>query len=123
MLCDVMIYLHCRYASRCILIKFSDPPLSFTFSDYTVINELSKCSSSSIRFCISLGEKFVTEGITEVDDTIIPLLKGLIGPTANVSPRVIPSYAILYWFASKVMHSYNVMLIDIVEYCQLLSEM
>lgn len=85
------------------MIEFGDPPLSFTFSDYTDINELSKCSSSSIGFCISLGEKFTGEGISEVDSTIIPLLKELMGPTANISPRVIPSYAILYWFASKVL--------------------
>ena len=51
-------------------------------------------------FCISLGEKFFAEGIVDVDDTIVSMLKESAG--ANISSRVIPAYAILYWFASKV---------------------
>ena len=56
-------------------------------------------------FCVSLGEKFFLEGIGEVDTTIAPMLKEHLGPA--VYPRIIPSYAILYWFASKVRLLYT----------------
>jgi len=63
-----------------------------------------KCSSYA-GFCIELGEKFFHEGITEVDDTIIPLLQSK--ADRSISPRVIPPYAILLWFAQQVtMHVY-----------------
>ena len=67
---------------------------------FTDLPDLYKSSSSCIGFCISLGEEFFQNGLSELDGLIIPLFKEHIGP--RVSPRVVPAYAILYWFASKV---------------------
>ena len=58
-----------------------------------------KCSSCA-GFCIELGERFFNDGVTEVDGTLIPLLKSK--ADISVSPRVIPSYAYLLWFAQQV---------------------
>ena len=93
----------CRYASRCILIEFDSPALSSSVTKFTELVKLYKSSSSCIGFCISLGEVFFKEGVLEVDHKIIPMLQECCGP--NISPRVIPAYAILYWFASKVPES------------------
>ena len=42
----------------------------------------------------------MSDGIQDMDNSVIPMMKELVGP--NISPRVIPAYATLYWFASKV---------------------
>ncbi len=69
-------------------------------SKFAELSDLYKSASSCMGFCISLGEIFFKEGVFEVDKEIIPMLKEVAGP--HISPRVIPSYAILYWFAAKV---------------------
>ena len=70
--------------------------------------ELWKSAGSCTAFCIGLGHSFFSYGVTEVDNTILPLLKEMIqNSTAmslhTLSPRVLPSYAILYWFSLKVI--------------------
>lgn len=91
-----------RYASRCLMIEFLEPPVSLSLSDYMKIVELWKKAGSCAAFCIRLGHLFFTEGVTEVDDKIQPLLRNIINDPNTLSPRVLPSYAILYWFALKV---------------------
>ena len=57
-------------------------------------------ASASIGFCISLGHTFFSEGgMTEVSRDITPML---LEHTSDVSPRVVPGYAMLYWYAEKV---------------------
>lgn len=62
--------------------------------------KLSENSSSVVGFCVSLGEKFFSEGIEEIDQSILPNLVAKAG--SGVVSRVIPSYAILYWFCLMV---------------------
>ncbi len=61
--------IHCRYASQCLMIEFSVPPLSLTLSEYM-----------------------------ELVATILPDLS----TRAAVSPRILLSYSILYWFTLQV---------------------
>ena len=76
-----------------------------TVSQHIRLVELWEKCSSCAGFCIELGERFFHEAITEVNDTIIPLLQSK--ADRSISPRVIPSYAILLWFAQQVpMHVY-----------------
>ena len=53
--------------------------------------------SSCVGFCISLGEKFFSIGYKEIDDES--------KADGSISPRVIPSYAILFWFVEQVLLS------------------
>ena len=82
------------------MIEFSKPGLSFSLSNYIELAELWENCSSCVGFCVSLGETFFSTGIKEIDDTIRPLFSELAAP--EVLPRVIPSYAILYWFSLQV---------------------
>ena len=91
-----------RYASRCMLIEFSDPPVSLSLKDYMNLVDLWKKAGSCAAFCIRLGNTFFSEGITQVDDEITPLLLDSIEKN-TLSPRVLPAYSILYWFALKVL--------------------
>ena len=54
---------------------------------------------SCVGFCIGLGERFFDAGVARLMTTIIPLLQ-----LTQVSPRVIPSYAIPLWLAQQVLH-------------------
>ena len=54
--------------------------------------------SSSVGYIIGLGKEFFAEGTTEVDNKLIPMLT----EDCIVNPRVVPSYAMLLWFAIKV---------------------
>ena len=83
-----------------MMIEFAEPPLSSKMAEYIELAELYEKASACVGFCISLGEKFFGEGIGEVDTNVIPTLMELAGP--NVAPRVIPAYAILYWFTVQV---------------------
>ena len=67
-------------------------------------NEAGSCAG----FCIGVGHTFFTEGVGEVTNEIQPLLDSAINHSNTLSPRVLPSYAILYWFALKVriLHNY-----------------
>ena len=80
------------------MIEFSVPPICLSLSDYMKLVELWKKAGSCAAFCICLGHLFFTEGVNEVDNTIIPLLSNI----KDSNTRVLPSYSILYWFALKV---------------------
>ena len=85
------------------MIEFSEPPIRLPLSDYMKLVELWKKAGSCAAFCIRLGNLFFTEGVNEVDNTIIPLLSN-IKDSNTLSPRVLPSYSILYWFPLKVLY-------------------
>jgi len=95
----ISLYSH-RYASRCLMIEYFTPALSFSLNDYIELVDLINNSSSCAGFCVSLGEEFFLNGIDEVDDIILPMLRDKAG--SSVMARVLPSYAILYWFCTKV---------------------
>lgn len=79
------------------MIEFAAPQVSTT--DYTKLPELMKDATSCIGFSISLGERFLTSGITDIDTVIFPKLRGLL--PQGVWPRVVPGYATL-WFMEQV---------------------
>ena len=82
------------------MIEFSNPQLSVLLRDYTRLPELMKDATSSIGFSISLGEKFLQEGINNIDESIFPRLKEML--PKGVWPRVVPGYATLLWFTEQV---------------------
>lgn len=99
-----------------MMIEFSEPPIQLTLTDYMNLVDLWKSAGSCAGFCISLGHLFFTEGVSQVDDVIQPLLSSSFAHANTLSPRVLPSYSILYWFALKVynfMHLFFYRIVDI----------
>ena len=89
-----------RYASRCLMVEFSEPPLDIGICNYMKLAELWKSCSGCIGFCIELGSRFFNSGYIEVDDEILKQLSSK--APHGISPRVLPGYAILFWFAREV---------------------
>lgn len=82
------------------MIKFMDPPIAVGLTTYAELVELLPSCSSAVGFCISVGSKFFREGMSDIDNTILPLLKS--NSNVSVSPRVLSSYSILVWFTEQV---------------------
>lgn len=78
-----------RYISRSLLVEFSSPALDFSMTEYAALPELMEESSSAVGFIISLGVKFLEEGISEMDNKLLPELRSLLA--GQVLPRVLPS--------------------------------
>lgn len=85
-----------------MMIEFSEPPVRLSLSDYMLLVDLWKKAGSCAGFCIRLGHLFLSEGVTQVDNEIQSLLTNIIQQSNTLSPRVLLSYSILYWFALKV---------------------
>ena len=96
---NLSVFIH-RYASRCLMVEFTEPPLQMTIAEYMGLVELWTACSSCAGLCISLGKKFFHQGVEEVDQMILP--EFLSDVTGSISPRVVPSYSVLYWFAHQV---------------------
>ena len=79
------------------------PQLSSRVAEYRELPEIMTEATRSIRLFISLGETFLTEGISDihVDATIFPKIKEMV--PAGIWPRVLPGYATLLWFNEKVL--------------------
>ena len=58
-------------------------------------------ATSGVGVLISVGEAFTTRGIDEMDADIVPTLRASLGGL-GVIPRVLPSYALLFWFTIQV---------------------
>ena len=58
-------------------------------------------ATTGVGVVISLGEAFTTRRISEMDANIVPKLHVSLGGL-GVIPRVLPSYALLFWFAMEV---------------------
>lgn len=58
-------------------------------------------SSSAIGYIISLGETFIKDSHDEMDNSILPKLKQILGE--EVPPRVRTCYGMLMWFVLKVL--------------------
>lgn len=69
--------------------------------EYTKFPDLLDKASSAVGYIIGLGEIFCEIGISDIDKTLLPELRNLIGDHAI--PRVLPSYAILLWFTLEVL--------------------
>ena len=82
------------------MIQFQDPPVGMPISQYMELVKIWKACSSCTGFCIKLGQLFFTEGVKNVDEAILPLFTT--SAAKSISPRVLPSYAILYWFSLQV---------------------
>ena len=82
------------------MIEFHSPALSLSLTGYMELAELWEQCSSCAGFAVSLGERFFSHGIREVDTEILPKFSA---EAANgVIPRVLPSYSILFWFSRQV---------------------
>ena len=93
----------CRSATRCLLIPFAKPSLKAKVSSHYKLNKCLPPVSGGIVYLIGLGKRFHEEGMQEMDERIIPQLESVFPP--NAFHRVIPQYATLKWFCSKVcMH-------------------
>lgn len=57
-------------------------------------------ASSCVGFLISLGAILEKDGFDEIRDTFVPRVQ-LVLP--GVFPRIVPGYATLMWFTSKVI--------------------
>lgn len=86
------------------MIEFSEPPLTSCLTGAKELNMLLPQCSSAIGFCIRIGNKFFCDGLADVDNIILPLLRSK--AKAGISPRVLSSYSILLWFAQQVSFNY-----------------
>lgn len=73
-------------------------------TSYSELPRLLKRSTSSVGSLIAIGKAFVERGSEEMDSVIIPKLRALLD--SKVIPRVLPSYAILFWFTIEVCTSF-----------------
>ena len=89
----------CRYLSRCLLLEFHAPPLEISMTRYAELPGLLTGCTSAIGTFISLGEAFLSRGIQEIDNDILPTLRQQI---RGAIPRVLPSYGLLFWFTIEV---------------------
>ena len=89
-----------RYASRCMMFELQNPPLRIAILDYMDWVQRWNAYSSCAGFCISLGSAFFSQGIKAVDQEILHELSA--SSADSISPRVLPFYTILYWFAHQV---------------------
>ena len=90
------------------MIEFFDPPLRMTLRQHMNLVEKQESCSSCVGFCVALGKRFFSDGIDEVDESLVPLIEERVGN--QVLPRVLPNYAILLWFALQVWinaHTYS----------------
>ena len=72
---------------------------------YSELTNLLARATSGVGLLISLGQAFTTRGISEMDTNIVPKLRVSLGGL-GVIPRVLPSYALLFWFTLEV-HNNN----------------
>ena len=84
-----------RFMCRCLLIEFQDPPVSISTSQH-IGGDVEEVWSTCIGFCIGLGDKFFHTGIAE----LVKMLES--NANNSISPRVLPAYATLLWFAQEV---------------------
>ena len=82
------------------MIEFLTPQVGMAVSRYMELVTLWEACSTCAGFCISLGKKFFTQGVQEIDSDICPAIAAAI--SQDISPRVIPSYATLLWFGMQV---------------------
>ncbi len=76
------------------------PPLAVWVSQYMELIKMWTACNRCAGFCISLGKLFFSEGAERVDSEILPEFSAK--AAKGISPRVLPSYAILFWFALQV---------------------
>ena len=71
---------------------------------YSELPNLLARATSGVGLLISLGKAFTTRGISEMDTNIVPKLRVSLGGL-GVIPRVLPSYALLFWFTLEVRNN------------------
>lgn len=74
--------------------------MDIAMTDYQKFPMLLKESAKAVGAVIGMGKKFVTLGVKEIDNKLVPMLRDLIGK--NTIPRVLPSYSMLLWFTIEV---------------------
>ena len=66
---------------------------------YSQLPDLLKNSTSAIGLMIKLGDAFLSEGIAEIDEIILPRIRRVL---KGVNPRVPRNYAFMIWFTLQV---------------------
>ena len=66
---------------------------------YAKLPDLLARSTSVVGLMISLGEEFISRGITEMDAHILPKVRVAL---EGVNPRIPPNYALMIWFTMEV---------------------
>lgn len=89
-----------RYVLRCVLIEFHAPCIDISMRNYSQLPTLLARATVAIGLFISLGVEFSNRGIDEMDEEIIPKLRCVL--ERAIIPRVLPSYALLFWFTLEV---------------------
>ncbi len=81
-------------------MEFTGPCLDISMTSYSELPKLLKQSTSAVGSFIAIGKAFVERGSIEMDSVILPKLRDMLH--SAVIPRVLPSYAILFWFTMEV---------------------
>lgn len=82
------------------MIEFLEPPLNMELTKYMQLAQLWKSCSSCAGYCTSLGSKFFNSGHKDVNNILVNQISSK--APEGISPRVLPAYAIVYWFAREV---------------------
>ena len=90
-----------RHISRLLLIIFSLPEIGTTISNkyWKELMGYWEKTSLVIGYLISLEKMLKDKGFSEIEDKLVARVEQLL---PGVIPRVIPGYAMLLWFTSKV---------------------
>ena len=91
----------CRYISRCLLLEFEGKEHNSVLG-FSRLHELMVTASAAIGEVIEIGSRFFTEGMMQLDESILPELRTKL--PGEVLPRVIPAYGTLLWFTKEVGH-------------------
>ena len=78
------------------------PRLDSEVKHFKMLKRLMEESSSTMGYIISLGESFIKDSHEEMDKSILPKLKEILG--GKVPPRVQTCYGMLMWFVLKVTY-------------------
>ena len=89
-----------RYLSRCLLIEFKTPRIDSSVAEFDELFNLMEKSSSTVGYLISLGNKFIANKTTDLDEEILPKVKVML--QGEVVHRVAIGYGVLIWFVLQV---------------------
>lgn len=73
-------------------MEFTHPPLDISMQQYMAMANSLRHLPAACGFVISLGHKFIMEGVSDADERLLTRLHQQI--VNGITPRVLPSYAI-----------------------------
>ena len=81
-----------------MLIEFRPPSIEVGLRNYSRLPGLLQKATSAIGTYVSIGEHFSIRGVRELEQIIEVLRPAL----ENTMPRIIQSYALVFWFTLEV---------------------